>query len=234
MIHGLASSPATLEPLAKFLAQKGLTVFGVRLAGHDTSPEDLFKTSSRDWLASAEKALEELKKETKEIFLIGYSFGASLALKLAFKNPELISGLVLVSPPIYLRHHWPKKITTRLLKILKLKKFYHKPWVKKEISEVYLKEGRYSKIPVKALDDFFKFIAQSRREAPKIKTPVFIIHSKDDRVVAPESADWLFSKLPGHKKLTWLSQIDHSELNRKELPELFQDIFDFIVSESRE
>jgi len=48
LIHGFSSSPPEMRLMGEYLAGKGLTVLGVRLAGHGTSPEDMATTAWRD------------------------------------------------------------------------------------------------------------------------------------------------------------------------------------------
>ena len=45
LVHGFSRSPLEMGPMGEYLAGKGLTVLGVRLAGHGTSPEDMAKTT---------------------------------------------------------------------------------------------------------------------------------------------------------------------------------------------
>jgi len=45
LVHGFSGSPPEMQPMGDYLAGKGLTVLGVRLAGHGTSPEDMATTT---------------------------------------------------------------------------------------------------------------------------------------------------------------------------------------------
>jgi len=60
LVHGFSGSPPEMRPMGVYLAEKGLTVIGVRLAGHGTTPEDMARTGWRDWVASAEEGLRAL------------------------------------------------------------------------------------------------------------------------------------------------------------------------------
>jgi len=55
LLHGFTAAPKEMRPLGDYLAARNYTVRGVRYAGHGTSPQDLARTTQRDWAASADK-----------------------------------------------------------------------------------------------------------------------------------------------------------------------------------
>ena len=57
LLHGFTAAPKEMRPLGDYLAARDITVRGVRYAGHGTSPQDLARTTWRDWVASAEEAV---------------------------------------------------------------------------------------------------------------------------------------------------------------------------------
>ena len=101
LCHGFTGSPQSLRPWAEFLAEAGLTVSLPLLPGHGTSWQEMNGTTSDDWLAAAGRALDELRAQCDEVFLMGLSMGACLALRLAETagSPDL-RGLVLVNPSL--------------------------------------------------------------------------------------------------------------------------------------
>lgn len=83
LIHGYTGSPAELKLLGEYLNKKGYSVFGVRLPGHGTTPEELNKTNWPLWYDAVRKAHEELSQCCSEISVVGLSMGGLLAMKLA-------------------------------------------------------------------------------------------------------------------------------------------------------
>src|SRR6202034_3106811 len=83
LCHGFTGSPQSLRPWAQFLAEAGLTVSVPLLPGHGTSWQEMNRTTSDDWLATAGQALAELRAQCDEVFLMGLSMGGCLALRLA-------------------------------------------------------------------------------------------------------------------------------------------------------
>lgn len=98
-LHGFTSSPAFMQYTATALETAGFDVSCPALAGHATTPEDLESTGRKDWLRSAEVALEDLQARHSQAFVVGHSMGSTLALELAATHPG-ISGLVLMAPSV--------------------------------------------------------------------------------------------------------------------------------------
>ena len=67
LIHGFTSTPQELRYLAKYLADKNISVMAPLMKGHGRSPEAMLETNSKDWIDSAEKAYLELKKHCNTI-----------------------------------------------------------------------------------------------------------------------------------------------------------------------
>ena len=72
LIHGLTATTAEVWPLANRFHDAGLTVSGVLLPGHGTTPENLNQTSCTEWLAASEIAYLELKKNCSQIIKCSY------------------------------------------------------------------------------------------------------------------------------------------------------------------
>jgi len=108
LIHGGTGSPPEMRPMGEYLAEKGLTALGVRLAGHGTTPEacpelcrrDLATTTWQDLVASAEEGLGQLQDQCEHVFLAGLSLGGLITLYLAAHRP--IAGAVVMAAPAYI------------------------------------------------------------------------------------------------------------------------------------
>ena len=83
LCHGFTGSPGSLRPWAEYLADEGLTVSLPRLPGHGTTWQEMNRTRWEDWYAEVDRAFGELQATTDDIFLMGLSMGACLALRLA-------------------------------------------------------------------------------------------------------------------------------------------------------
>ena len=63
LIHGLCGTPVEMRYVAHGLARSGYTVHCPLIAGHGGGENEIKASTWRDWLTSAEAALDELRKE---------------------------------------------------------------------------------------------------------------------------------------------------------------------------
>lgn len=121
LIHGLTGTPNEMRVLARGLNRRGFTVYGVQLAGHCGSMDELLATRWQDWLASVRRGAEWLARRVDRVVAGGLSMGAVLALALAQEYPERIDGVIALSPTF--RHDgWSMPAYTRLSFLL--------PWLR--------------------------------------------------------------------------------------------------------
>lgn len=222
LIHGYTGSPAELKLLGEYLNQNGYTVFGVRLPGHGTSPEELNKTNWPIWYDAVTKAYNELSQSCREISVIGLSMGGLLAMKLAAERP--LKKAVFLAAPIY--------VYDRRAKFVRFAKFFKK-WIKKK-SRNYRVDKKYNiaydVMPLKALDSVMKLIDHCVSSVlPAIKIPCLIMQSKNEHTVRPESAELIYEKISSKdKKLIWLENGGHILTLGDNRDEVFEEIFKFL------
>jgi carboxylesterase len=105
LIHGFTGTAAEMRGLGEALAAQGIRVHGIALAGHSGDPEDLARSTRKDWLASAEAGLAQLA-QYQRIFVAGLSMSGMLFLLLAVYHPERIAGVVAMSTPTRFAWAW--------------------------------------------------------------------------------------------------------------------------------
>ncbi|WP_340318157.1 alpha/beta hydrolase [Rhizorhabdus argentea] len=86
LLHGLTGAPAEMYPLGKQLRRAGATVYAPLIAGHGGSNALLLSTSWPDWLASAERAFDQLARRHRRVHVGGICLGAMLAVALAVRR----------------------------------------------------------------------------------------------------------------------------------------------------
>ena len=228
MLHGFSSTPRQFKELSVYLSEKGFTVFAPLIAGHGTSPEDLMKTSPKDWTESIKNAYFKLKNRSEKIFIIGNSFGSNLAFWLAKELDNEPAGIIALGAPIFLRFH--NFIKFRLFTYGRLRKYYRKNLrlYKTDYTDM-LDEVSYSIVPVKSLNEFIGFLEQETiPNLNKIKTPVLIASASIDPVIHPKSANYIFQNISSSKKeIFWFDSNRHSIIG-KGCEGLFCKIYNFI------
>lgn len=108
MVHGWSDSPYSLRSTALALNQSGMTVYGLRLPGHGTLPSGLDSAAWRDWQAAVELTVAQIRRDHPDspFWIVGYSTGATLALKYAADTvsagrlDQLPRRLILMSPAL--------------------------------------------------------------------------------------------------------------------------------------
>jgi carboxylesterase len=99
LIHGLTATTQEMEALAEFLSNKGIKSVSTLLRGHGTNIEELYKTSWEDWYASVIHDFDLIRKEHENVYVIGLSVGALLALHLASQNK--VNGIIALAPAMF-------------------------------------------------------------------------------------------------------------------------------------
>ena len=87
LVHGYTGAPGEMRLLGEYLHQQGLTVLGVRLAGHGTTPQDLNKTKWQDWYKAVSDGVYRLQAGCDRVSIVGLSMGGLLTIKAAAELP---------------------------------------------------------------------------------------------------------------------------------------------------
>lgn len=96
LIHGLAESAPTWDPVAAELAARGHRVIAVDLLGHGRTSKPQIGDYSIPGLAVVVRDLL-LLLELEQVTLVGHSLGGGVALQLAYLWPGLVGRVVLVA-----------------------------------------------------------------------------------------------------------------------------------------
>lgn len=204
MIHGFSGTPAEMLPLGEHLAKQGMTVLGVRLAGHGIRPSLLKGISYHHWVNSAVDGLTVLEATCQKIFIIGFSMGGTIALHLA--ATKRVDGVVSICTPVYL---------DLMLYIRRPLKYLlgFKNQVEQNIKDPEARKNHvaYTAAPPGAVLQLLALLRTVRSELGQITSPVLLFQSVDDRIVPSENAPYIFQRLTGvpHKKLIWLENSGH-------------------------
>ena len=234
LIHGFTGTPNDLRELAKFLVSQGLSVKVPLLPGHGSHWADLEKTSYFDWWKTIDDEVKQAMGKYDRIFLIGYSFGANLALDMAARYPQYITGVVSLGISVFLRREFLVKLCLPFFHFFM--KRYRKFYISKERQPAYEDSGAYAIVPTKSLYDFYYFINHyTRKELGKVKTPVLVIHSRDDAVTHPMSSQFVYDRLGTQRKeLVYLDDVNHNPISSERRNLIFGRINRFVDSFERE
>lgn len=175
-----------MRPLGDALAAAGFPVLAPALAGHGTDVADLARTTWRDWLASAEAALDTLRDEVPRVAVAGLSMGGLVSLVLAAQRPRDVAALVLAAPAL--------QLTDRRIALL--------PWaaripaLRRRLGLIPKRGGRdiadvdarrmsraYDAAPLDAVLSLLALRREARRALPRVTQPVLLLQGRLDRTV---------------------------------------------------
>jgi carboxylesterase len=188
LIHGFGASPREMFPLGNILRQHNFTVYGVRLPGHGTSPEDLATRKAEEWLTSVTRGYQSLIEMDFKISVAGLSTGALLALQLARQHP--LNKLILLSPFLQLQH-----FLAPFAGLLS----YLTPYQNKEISAAE-QPFYYQQRPLKGIAQINRLSRQLRGKLSLITIPSLVLTSTGDATIAPGTAAKIYQQLGSQKK----------------------------------
>lgn len=209
IVHGFTSSPSRLHWVADKLSEEGYDVDAVLLAGHGSSLEKLRHSKAQEWLETVETAVAANVVKYKKVYILGYSFGANLAVHACIKYPQ-VRGLVTLGIPLILNR---EKTIKALLPIAKyFVRNYKKNWLRKEEAVNLHEYGYQLYIPVKALVEFRRLVTHTKKEIAKLQVPVLIGHSRQDKVASSVGSQYFFDHLTVKDKSMYImNQGNHRE-----------------------
>jgi carboxylesterase len=197
VLHGFTGTPYEVAPLREHLRSRGYEVEAPALPGHGTTPEELQRTTWRDWYAGAEAALASLATRARTVGVAGLSMGGLLALRLAAHRPE-VAGIAVLAAPLWLP--WPTRVAVRWLRPIL-------PYVPKGPSDLRDAGERrrivnYRVFPLAATWSLIELTGEVRAALPSVRAPALIVHARRDHTAPFACADWLAARLPGARRLT--------------------------------
>ena len=191
LIHGFSGSPSEMRFMGERLAEYGWTVLGILLSGHGTTPEQMAKTSWKDWAMDAEEGVRKLRESCNIVIGIGLSMGGLLALHLATLG--LIDGIVAMNAPMVLTDRRSRYV--RLIRPFKTFVGKLKPPRVALAQQLELERFVYYRIPVDAIISLNSAIRSVRRSLYTIQCPTLLMQSTKDYTVNPISVQIIRSKI---------------------------------------
>jgi carboxylesterase len=194
LIHGFTGTPKEMRWMGENLHEQGYTCLGIRLAGHATHPEDMIRSRYTDWMASVEDGYHLLRGVTDRIFLIGLSMGGVLSLLMSTRLD--VKGVIAMSTPARLPTDYPIWLIKLMSLVMKYRPKTKEPpgsgWFDKS---AYADHIAYSQNPVRSAAELKKLILEMHAAFPRVKVPVLLMHSREDRYVLPQNMEDIYAGL---------------------------------------
>jgi carboxylesterase len=241
LIHGFTGAPKEMRWMGDYLNEQGYTCLGIRLAGHATDPEDMIRSRWTDWTASVEDGYNLLRDSTDRIFLAGLSMGGVLSLLMSarlamcgwrggdvhavFPARGLFARVILCGSSSHLcvRQICPK-----------IQRRTRRNWFDKEAFKSHVS---YPANPVRSIAELKLLTLEMQKALPDVRTPVLLIHSKNDKYVPPESLERIYAALvnASDKTKAYVTESGHvvtRDAARHQVFELARDFINNVIAKS--
>ncbi|OAH15627.1 alpha/beta hydrolase [Streptomyces jeddahensis] len=189
LCHGFTGSPQSLRPWAEYLAGRGLTVSLPLLPGHGTRWEDMQLTTWQDWYAEVDRELRALLERCKQVFVAGLSMGGALALRLAARHGDAVSGVVVVNPAnkVHGLSAYALPVARHVVRTTK--------GITSDIAKEGAQEIGYDRVPLHAAHSLRIFFRLVDGELPQVTQPLLLLHSAQDHVVPAADSARILSRV---------------------------------------
>lgn len=224
LCHGFTGCPQSMRPWAEYLAERGLSVSLPLLPGHGTHWRDLAVTGWEDWYAAVDLELRGLRERCERVFVCGLSMGGALALRLAARHGDAISGVVVVNPSATLPrlHGYVLPVLRHLVPSF--------PGITSDIAKEGVKEVGYDRVPLHAAHSLLGLLRVVRRELPRVDQPLMVLHSRVDNVVSPSDSALVLSRVSSRDVTeTVLERSLHVATLDHDAERIFADSYGFIT-----
>ncbi|MDL5201088.1 alpha/beta fold hydrolase [Streptomyces sp. ALI-76-A] len=223
LCHGFTGSPQSLRPWAEYLAERGLTVSLPLLPGHGTRWEDMRLTGWQDWYAEVDRELRALRERCARVFVAGLSMGGALALRLAARHGDAVSGVVVVNPAN--RMHG---LAAYCLPVVR-----HLVPSTRGIASDIAREGNtelgYDRVPLHAAHSLRSFFRLVDGELPQVTQPLLLLRSVQDHVVPGADSARVLSRVSSTDvQEIVLEQSYHVATLDHEADRIFEESYAFI------
>lgn len=195
MIHGYLSTPNVYQYSSHSFFEHGYDAYAYLLPGFGTSIDDFEKTKFNHWFDYISKKYEQLKKEYKNVVIIGISMGGSITLKLGekYSNTSLEPAAIIPisAPVIYNSLIKDRKVTNFWFYFARIISIFKKTFNSSIVNRIDEGDGEdnnnnwigYSGIFLKQSISFIKAEKKIRKDLKKITCPMYVIHNITDRTV---------------------------------------------------
>jgi esterase/lipase/1-acyl-sn-glycerol-3-phosphate acyltransferase len=202
LIHGYLGLPDQMRTLGEALQRQGFWVYGLRLPGHGTSPEELEKIRMDQWEDAVMEGYALLHVLCGHVAVAGISLGGLLACLLAVRIPNL-AALCLMATPSRIQAYRlcddpGSALWDRILSRIRVGK---KDKLRLPCG-LETSDAGYAEHPETAFREMAFVVEKVRARLSLIRVPCMVLQNREDPLVDPEAASDIFERLKtAHKEL---------------------------------
>lgn len=204
LVHGFTGTPFEMRFLGEYLAGRGYSVLGPKLAGHCGTPAELGDTGWRDWYGAVDQAFAELRGRVDRVAVVGLSLGGLLSLELARQRGAEVAAVGALASPLWL-DPWVMRGIRRLAQSRLLGGLTVPKWGGSDIADPELRRRNPATrgMPLPALFSLLEVMDTVRRHLGDVAQPAFVAHARQDHT-APFACMEVLVRCLGSKEIEQL------------------------------
>ncbi len=253
LIHGITGTPSEMNFLGRKLNKAGFTVMCNTLPRHCGSLGELKKVTWTEIADFCAQDLARLKEKCSEVFVGGLSMGALMAIHLAYKSPQDVKGIIALAPTLFydgwalskgkilLDLAFSIPLLRNNINIRESSPYGLKDEYMRRHIERFYKGAKSSELDDKAVmfgSPFFPlaclyqhqlFVKVVKKEIPSVKTPILLLHAKEDDMTSPKNSLYILNNIASQDKtLIMLEDSYHMITIDQEKEKVAQEAIKFI------
>lgn len=230
IIHGFTSSLDTVRVLVPMAERLHLPYRMPILRGHGTHPGDLRGVTWHDWFKDAAASLQDLRTEVDHVAVCGLSMGGLVALHLAAEYPQDIACVATIAAALRLSNRFIR-MSPFLARLLRNRMWSSNPSSGYSDAALAISNTNYRSFPLDAVVSLYRYGPIVERLLPRVRAPLLVIHSHQDRVIKPISAELIYNSAGSRdKQLCWFNRSGHEMLQDVEADAVVAAIEKFICA----
>jgi len=216
-IHGFADSPAVFRRMTERLAGTGrFTCRAMRLPGAGETVRQAARVTRDDWQEAVRREIAELRREHAQVWLVGHSLGAALALHAALEPANQVAGVVALAPLLRVsRRRSPLLPPSAWFGLARTVFFFSRTFEScfapdtAAADDPGFHDTRDRFIPFATYRNLFALIEELAPRAADLRVPVFAALAAEDRVVDTAAAQRWLDGVPAPTSIRVLPGVAH-------------------------
>jgi esterase/lipase len=191
LCHGYQSAPEEVRDMGLHLNSLGFRVYGTRLKGHGTAPDNIKDISYLDWYDSVQRGYATLSVRCSKIIFIGFSTGGLLSLlSCARKSSDDVFAVVCINAALQLQDVRARFVVPGITIWNDMLSKFNISKAKMEYVENNSENPgvNYSRNYLSGVRELGKLMDECSDNLEKVHNPALIIYSRNDPIVKPNSS----------------------------------------------
>lgn len=222
ILHGFTSHVKTVSGIIPHLGDLPYRMPVLR--GHGTTYTDLEGVTAQDWYDDAEAALLDLAKEVDKVVVVGLSMGGLVAINLGIRHSDMIAGVVTMAAAL----QFADPLSPLSPVLASVTKEWPSPSAFSDPDLAKTSEN-YPRFMTDAFVSLRHYAADTQARLSQLKTPICVLHSKADTVIAPVSANVIYRDVSSeYREIHWFMKSGHELGQDLEADAVFAKVKAFI------